>query len=183
MIILTHTRSAYNVFLDARQALSIGDNKGGKILAVDLSGNVKGEVHLAGKEEQSAPAYPLFRDPDALVFTDLRTAGILDALPGRPKHHSSIYEVTVSEILKCAGVPMGTVTWRLCPDLKRCCSTTTIRSPLCPGLLNRVSRGFHQVWRVRDSFPGQCSRPFSPGLHCMSRASPCRHKENLPCPL
>jgi len=92
---------ADGLLLDSeRQLLFVCDNKGGKIVAVDLSGNVKGEVHLVGKEKQCAPACLVFRDPDTLVFTDLWKASMLDALLGRPKHHSYIYKVPVSEILK-----------------------------------------------------------------------------------
>ena len=46
------------------------------------------------------PASLAFRGSDTIVFTDLWKAGTLAALPGRPKHHSYIYEVPVGEVLR-----------------------------------------------------------------------------------
>jgi len=83
-----------------RELLFVCDNKGGGIVAVDLAGNVKGKIHLTGKEGQCAPACLAFRDPDTIIYTDLWKASLWAALLGRPEYHSYVYRISVDEVLK-----------------------------------------------------------------------------------
>lgn len=76
------------------------DNKGGKIVAIGLSGQSKGEACLTGREGQCAPASLVFSGPDTIVFTDLWKASMWDALFGKPRYHSYVYEISVNEILE-----------------------------------------------------------------------------------
>ena len=87
-------------FEPERRMLFVCDNKGGRIVAVDLSGEIKGDVHLVGKEGQCAPASLAFRGSDTIVFTDLWKASMWAALLGRPKHHSYVYEIPMDEVLR-----------------------------------------------------------------------------------
>ena len=82
-----------------RELMFVADNKGGRIVAVDLSGAVAGEIRLVGKEGQVAPACMAFRDSNTILVTDLWKASMLDALLGRAKYHSYVYEVPVDKIL------------------------------------------------------------------------------------
>jgi len=88
-------------FDPGRNALFVCDNKKGRIIAVDMSsGDVLGEAHVMGKEGQCAPACLVLRDSDTIVFTDLWKASTWRALLGKAQHHSFIYEVPVSEIIR-----------------------------------------------------------------------------------
>jgi sugar lactone lactonase YvrE len=82
-----------------RKLFFVCDNKGGKIVAVDLSGKIAGERHIVGKEGQCAPACILLK-ADTIIFTDLWKASLWAALVGKPEYHSYVYEVPIAEILK-----------------------------------------------------------------------------------
>lgn len=81
------------------ERLFVCDNKGGRIVVVDFSGNILGDVRLLGKEGQTAPACLAFRDTNTIVYTDLWKASFWGALSGNPERHSYIYQVSLDQIL------------------------------------------------------------------------------------